>query len=615
MKGKKRNVLLFISSSDSEEDKDFKIKRKKLTSKSASVPRANPQNKRCKRTSLTNSSNLSREESHCADFDQIRRFCEEFDDGIAKFNGSVGTRRIKDLWVNKYKPHSLGELAVHKKKVEELKTLIEERLMASDVKGKCRTHVILITGPAGVGKSAAVHAISFSLGASVYEWNMPTPTLWQEYLHNSNSGLRYTSKLDEFEDFVERIRKYGLISSSAIEGSQTPVILLIDDLPVVNGKPAYRRLHRCLHLLVHSVCVPTVISITDYGNADSSEYTMHYLEELQLSLQDAGVHKVTFNLVTVNSMKKMLSKICREEHCEASAEQIELIAKISRGDIRNAITSLQYFCLKPRQESSIFSNGIPSGLREGTYGVSDLHDCPSLSFGRDESVSLFHALGKFLHNKRDTENLVMSDRDAMPLKEELVRLPLKIEAPEVVLRQAHGQSRPIADFLHENVLDFIGEEAIDDAWVVASYLSDADVLLASLSGKLARNFEAENAVQSAAASVAVRGVLFGNSHPGPSRWHTIRPPKLWHVEQALRQKKLQMTNQRGDNLNLYDLSTMVTEFSPALKLIGHRSPTQEIGYYTQSATQSATDMVEDELDALILAEENEVETEDEIEDW
>lgn len=58
---------------------------------------------------------------------------------------------------------------------------------------------------------------------------------------------------------------------------------------------------------------------------------------------------------------------------------------------------------------------------------------------------------------------------------------------------------------------------MDDAWVVESYLSDADLLLASLSGMRHRNYEAENAIQSAAASVAVRGTLFGNEHRAPSR--------------------------------------------------------------------------------------------------
>lgn len=48
---------------------------------------------------------------------------------------------------------------------------------------------------------------------------------------------------------------------------------------------------------------------------------------------------------------------------------------------------------------------------------------------------------------------------------------------------------------------------------MASYLGDADLLLATFHRIVGRHNEIENVLQSAAASVAVRGVLFGNSHP------------------------------------------------------------------------------------------------------
>lgn len=42
------------------------------------------------------------------------------------------------------------------------------------------------------------------------------------------------------------------------------------------------------------------------------------------------------------------------------------------------------------------------------------------------------------------------DRDALLLKEKFIRCPSKMDAPEVVLSQAHGQARLVVDFLHEN---------------------------------------------------------------------------------------------------------------------------------------------------------------------
>ncbi|CAL5369062.1 unnamed protein product [Camellia sinensis] len=611
----KRNAIV-VSSSDDDDDKNLSLgsnlSHSKPKSRASSVPRAS--SRRSKKTRLSDSYAISSRESN--GFDEIKLFCEDFDDGFSGFKISTGSARSnrKDLWVDKYKPRSLEELAVHKKKVEEVKLWFEEKLRKQ--KEKFCNNVLLITGHAGVGKSATVHVIASHLGATVCEWETPIPTIWQEHLHNSNSGMHYTSKLDEFENFVERIRKYGLIPSSFNGGSQTSNILLIDDLPLANGKVAYERLNRCLHLLVQSALIPTVILITECGKDESSDHSPRNLEELQLSLQRAGACKVAFNPITVNSIKKTLSRLCREEHCNVDAEQVDLIARASGGDIRHAITSLQYFCVKPHLRRSLtFSSGTPTYLKERSDEINRLDDGFSLPLGRDETLSLFHALGKFLHNKRGTESSISLDHNAFLLKERFARLPLKMDAPEKVLCKSHGQARPVADFLHENVLDFLSEEAMDDAWVVTSYLSDADFLLASLSGMRSRNYEAENIVQSSAASVSVRGVLFGNFHPSPSRWHAIRRPRLWQVEQSLRHNKLNMLSQRCvayDGLSLSDLSVVATEFKPVLKWLGFR---ESEGREAQLASTKDNMLNDDSFDGTSLDNEVNETTDDEIEDW
>ncbi|GMP27091.1 hypothetical protein CsSME_00003243 [Camellia sinensis var. sinensis] len=592
----KRNAIV-VSSSDDDDDKNLSLgsnlSHSKPKSRASSVPRAS--SRRSKKTRLSDSYAISSRESN--GFDEIKLFCEDFDDGFSGFKISTGSARSnrKDLWVDKYKPRSLEELAVHKKKVEEVKLWFEEKLRK---------------------QKATVHVIASHLGATVCEWETPIPTIWQEHLHNSNSGMHYTSKLDEFENFVERIRKYGLIPSSFNGGSQTSNILLIDDLPLANGKVAYERLNRCLHLLVQSALIPTVILITECGKDDSSDHSPRNWEELQLSLQRAGACKVAFNPITVNSIKKTLSRLCREEHCNVDTEQVDLIARASGGDIRHAITSLQYFCVKPHLRRSLtFSSGTPTYLKERSDEINRLDDGFSLPLGRDETLSLFHALGKFLHNKRETESSISLDHNAFLLKERFARLPLKMDAPEKVLCKSHGQARPVADFLHENVLDFLSEEAMDDAWVVTSYLSDADFLLASLSGMRSRNYEAENIVQSSAASVSVRGVLFGNFHPSPSRWHAIRRPRLWQVEQSLRHNKLNMVSQRCvayDGLSLSDLSVVATEFKPVLKWLGFR---KSEGREAQLASTKDNMLNDDSFDGTSLDNKVNETTDDEIEDW
>ena len=125
--------------------------------------------------------------------------------------------------------------------------------------------------------------------------------------------------------------------------------------------------------------------------------------------------QVAFNPLTVNSMKKALVRICEEEKCDVTADWIDHIARTSGGDIRHAVTSLQYLCLRPTDAflpmstlsmvQSETSEGKCCSLSSPSLAFSeDLDTRQSLpfEFGRDETLTLFHALGKFLHNKRET---------------------------------------------------------------------------------------------------------------------------------------------------------------------------------------------------------------------
>ncbi|KAI5418726.1 cell cycle checkpoint protein RAD17 isoform X1 [Lathyrus oleraceus] len=549
---------------------------------------------------------------------EINLFDDDFNEVFTRSKVFAGTQQntAEELWVDKYKPHSLEELSVHKKKVEEVKTWFEERMKPS--KGVYRNNVLVVSGQAGVGKSAAINVIASHLGAMVCGWNTPTPVIWQEHLYNSGTATKYTSKLDEFVSFVERIRKYGLIPNSFTGESKPSIIFLIDDLPMMHSKAALGRLKDCLHLLVHTTQIPTAILVTDYGNADSADYNARSVEELKTSLERSGACKVAFNPITVNSIKKVLSRICQIEQCDVTADHVDLIAKASGGDIRHAITSLQFFCVNPYQVHSLsLSTRTPHALKEERNKPIELDDGSSLYFGRDETLSLFHALGKFLHNKRETEVAAeYVDQNSFLIQERFSRLPLKMDVPEKILCQSHVQPGPVADFLHENVLDFLNDEAVEDAWILSSYLGDADILLAKLRGMLSSYNEAESILQSAAASIAVRGVLFGNSQPISSRWHAIRRPKLWQVQKESSYHKSEMFRQRipaCNQLSSYHMSVMATEYIPMFKLLGDRVGS---GYneLDQESVQNM-DMEDFDTDKMSLDGEAMEISDDDIEDW
>ncbi|XP_014505924.1 cell cycle checkpoint protein RAD17 isoform X2 [Vigna radiata var. radiata] len=585
----KRNCVVILSSEDEDATSNLRSlssSRSYTKSKSRSTSASSRGRKKAR---------ASHSRSHLSKLHEIDLFGDDFNEVFTGSKVSAGTKRsfAEELWVDKYKPNSLEELAVHKKKVEDVKTWFEERLKPS--KGVYNNNVLLISGQAGVGKSAAIHVIASHLGAIVDGWNTPTPVIWREHLYNSGTGTQYTSKLDEFESFVERVRKYGSLLTSYTGDSKPSIILLIDDLPMTNGKSAFGRLKNCLQLLVKSTQIPTAILLTDCGNADSVDYNARCLEELKLSLESSGACKVAFNPITVNSMKKVLFRICQMERLDVTADYVDLIAKTSGGDIRHAITSLQFFCLKPNLVHSLASSTCSHGsLKEennkpyrSDYGY-------SLHFGRDEALSLFHALGKFLHNKRETGVGIEYDQDGFLLRERLSRFPLKMDVPEKILCQAHVQPGSVADFLHEN--------------------GDADILLAKLRGMLCSYNEAEGVLQSAAASIAVRGVLFGNSNPLSSRWHAVRRPRLWQVE------KVTLYKNEVDRLRIpackrfssYHMSIMATEYMPMLKLLGNRA----CGYDGPSQKSSRNLEMEDfDFDKMDLDEQSMGLSDDDIEDW
>ena len=65
----------------------------------------------------------------------------------------------------------------------------------------------------------------------------------------------------------------------------------------------------------------------------------------------------------------------------------------------------------------------------------DVFDQEKLNLQRDGILSLFHALGKVLHNKRHTDQITDSGQGSIFLEEKFVRYPLKMGVPEIVLSQ------------------------------------------------------------------------------------------------------------------------------------------------------------------------------------
>ena len=109
----------------------------------------------------------------------------------------------KNLHLTKIPSRSEADIVVAKKKLDS----IREWISNSEQPGASR--IMLITGPSGSGKSAAVRLVAAETNLELHEWCAPVPTLWEDFRYIDLPSASYTSKVDEFLAFIARAFRYS----------------------------------------------------------------------------------------------------------------------------------------------------------------------------------------------------------------------------------------------------------------------------------------------------------------------------------------------------------------------------------------------------------------------
>uniref|UniRef100_A0A4W5L1Z0 RAD17 checkpoint clamp loader component n=1 Tax=Hucho hucho TaxID=62062 RepID=A0A4W5L1Z0_9TELE len=232
-------------------------------------------------------------------------------------------------WVDTHKPHSQAELAVHKKKIEEV-----EDWMRVHVDPKTGGAVLLLTGPSGCGKSATVQVLAQELGYRVQEWSNPSnPDTYRQTFDPGEknpvfNGFYGSSQTGLFQEFLLRANKYNRLQMSGEGGASDSdrklilvEVLFCINLCVCTCSSSDRR-------FVKTCRRPLLFIVSDSLSGDSSSrllFPKHVQEEL-------GVCNIRY----FTSGGKM---------CVPDKAALELLCSGSSGDIRSAINSLQFSCL------------------------------------------------------------------------------------------------------------------------------------------------------------------------------------------------------------------------------------------------------------------------------
>jgi len=457
----------------------------------------------------------------------------------SSLKGSYQTAENEKLWVNKYSPSCVDDLAVNKKKVANVREVFERSFARSRQPGH-GAQIILLTGETGTGKSATVRLLSNELCAELKEWVSPAADQFvpKEQVSTDNS-VPFQSQWSKFCDFLFRANRYSSLSLSPGDIQGQRKIILIEEFPHV-----FTRNVDSFHSVLRRYCThgrcPLAFIL---GSSDSSSLErLLFPKTLQTELH---IEVISFNAAAPTVLSKMLLKIANQESAAQSssirmpdADVIDQVVAASHGDIRSAINSLQFYCQTSVNDVSQVSSALAAHTKRKcdrksktaktsagkTKKTKSTHNSDSDSgcCGRDSMLTLFHAVGKVLHCKRD-EMMSPSEYLLPEHLPEMQRRSLLVD-PEDVADKVRLTSEQFVAFLHQNFVDF--HTNIDDVVSTASYLSDCETLTA--------NWETKSLLQSYCVSVATRGCLF-NMPNGPTSvgWKPLHKPQMADISRKV----------------------------------------------------------------------------------
>lgn len=446
-------------------------------------------------------------------------------------------------WVDRYSPRSQAELAVHKKKIEEVESWIKVRTNTSE------GGVLLLTGPSGCGKTATVQVLSRELGLRVHEWTNPTNvepycSSQQEWRMN---GFSSSSQLTQFQDFLLRANKYNCLKMVGDGEVTDGRLILVEDFP----NQFYRQpgsLHDILRRFLKASRCPLVFIVSDSLSGDSSSRLL-FPREIQ---EELDISNISFNPVAPTTMMKVLTRISSLEAGKSCGRMsvsdpavLETLCSGSSGDIRSAINNLQFSSLpdtslekklwrtkKDRTISSVSKTASRTNQKKKRSKQTKEQEEPQAIGGKDASLFLFRALGKILHCKRgnpeDAEAAECAPGPGLPIHLSHHHREALLVEPEAVVERSHMSGEFFNLYLHQNYLDFLSE--VEDVERASEYLSDADLLTADWTNR--------GTMGDYGSAVATRGLLHSNSRPMSVGFRPLHKPNWLLVNRRHRENCL-----------------------------------------------------------------------------
>lgn len=312
-------------------------------------------------------------------------------------------------WTELMPPVTADQLAVNPKKVAEVRHWLRNAML-----DPAHHAMLILSGPAGAGKTATVQVLARELGYGVLEWHNPM----SDPLDYSLLGRDHEGLVQKFDRFLAVGNTYSELQFG--EADTTPEraagqqLIVVEDLP--NVFSAGRDLKGAFQeSLARYVCSshrrhPLVLIVTEveprseYASSRSAEaLTVRTLLPRWLT-ECEGVANITFKEIAKTFMSKALIRLVdglpQSQAVDMSTALLDEVAEHTNGDIRAAFNALQFIAHRFSTHGRAPRKRPKRKRGEASRLTADEQRLLSIVTNRDNALGFFHAMGKLVYNKR-----------------------------------------------------------------------------------------------------------------------------------------------------------------------------------------------------------------------
>ncbi|XP_017770429.1 PREDICTED: cell cycle checkpoint protein RAD17 [Nicrophorus vespilloides] len=421
---------------------------------------------------------------------------------------AVPNEKLKSFkFFDKIDPKNIEDLAVHAKKIKE----VEEWLDANVINPTTKVNVpmLLLTGPTGAGKTTVVKVLCQCKNIDIQEWINPIDKDFETF-----KGPGQSVRLQEF---LTESKFPSLLTKASTKKKVT----LIEDFPntlLKNTNEFEGILDNCL--ANGKTCLIFICTEVHNNKVDIAKNL--FTEEIK---DKFNICNINFNSCSVTLLKNALNRaqnIVKENLDILKLPRpkiIEAIIATAMGDIRCAVNQYYFASLKGASEIPLELSKLE---KTGQKRKRVDKNSKVKSMNKDEALGLFHGLGKVFNPKRDDNNKVQCDFDA--LVDEFSTVPNIFNA-----------------FLFENYTKYFGD--INDIFEAADTLSFSQTFMDKWSER--------HDTLIIPLWISVLGLMISNKHR-VSKWIPINGPKKIDIKSR---NNLEMRHLAVGDQSYYNLIT------------------------------------------------------------